>query len=631
MISIQNKKDCCGCKACGDICAKNAITFVTDEEGFWYPQVDNSLCVNCGLCEQVCPQLHVAELKHNDFETPICFAATHKNIETRFASTTGGLFSALAEEMYRRGGYVGGAIYGENWVIQHFISNNTDDLQCLRQSKYAQSDTHGFYKEVKRLLANDEKVLICGTPCQMAAMRQYLGKDYPHLIIVDFICKSIGSPLFFAKYLDFWERKADSPLVSFKFKDKELGWRALTKKFDFKNGKSFYSRAQDNDLWSSAYHANIASRPSCYDCQFKGFPRLADITIADFWGCENYEQYRSLDDNAGTSAVICNSQKGLTYFESIRPYINSVEADIEHIKPHNPALIHAQKMPQGDRKSFFRDLHTLPIEEVVPKYCGYYQQKGEPNKTLKNRIKRILKACKLQWKISDRNLCCFCAFIKWNVFSKQIHTDWWNHGLIFVRHHAIIDIAKSANIILKAPFMVESYSIVDIHPHATMEIYGKTEIGKKARFPKSKLETRLLLDKNSEYINREDTHFGYGCDIEVHAGAKLLIDHCGTNANCTIICANKIEMRGNVSLGRDVSIRDTNAHLIALDGYKISRPVIIEDHTWLCSGATICPGVKVHSGAIVGAQSFVIQNVPAHSLVSGHPAKVVEKNIAWKI
>ena len=177
MIDIKEKKNCCGCNACYDICPKDAITLSTDIEGFWYPRVDIDKCINCGLCERTCPQLHIGALKKNDFEYPVCFAAIHKNIEVRFGSTTGGLFSALAEQMYREGGYVGGAIYNKDFSVSHFISNNPADLALLRQSKYSQSQTCGIYKEVKRLLMAGEKVLICGTPCQMAALRRFLNKD----------------------------------------------------------------------------------------------------------------------------------------------------------------------------------------------------------------------------------------------------------------------------------------------------------------------------------------------------------------------------------------------------------------------------------------------------------------------
>jgi acetyltransferase-like isoleucine patch superfamily enzyme/coenzyme F420-reducing hydrogenase beta subunit len=607
MIDIKDKKDCCGCNACYDICPKDAISLETDIEGFWYPKVDMKKCIDCHLCEKTCPQLHVVELKHNEFEKPICFAAIHKSIETRFASTTGGMFSALAEQMYSEGGYVGGAIYREDWSVAHFISNNPEDLQRLRQSKYSQSDTRDFYKAVKRLLLAGEKVLVCGSPCQMAALRRFLGKNYDTLIIVDYICKSITSPKFYQKYLDFWERKASSKLVSFKFKDKELGWRNLVKRFDFKNGKTMYSRAQDNDLYSSAYHGHIASRPSCYDCQFKGFPRMADITIADFWGCEKKTEYRELDDNAGTSVVIINNQHGLDFFEKIKMHIKSVPAKIEDVIPRNPALLHSEVQPKADREAFFRDLDKEPIENVVPRYVGYFGSRSSAE-TLKGKLKLFYKIARKAWHQTQGRPKTVLQFLYLNLFCNKVKTDFKHNGIIYPTPYTVIELQRGSVLELHSPLVVGN---------------------KKVR--KSRVETRLLLERNARMIVNDDSHFGYGSDVEVFANAVFTMDHCGTNYNCTIICGKRIEMHGSVSLGRDVSIRDTNAHMIAIDGYKILRPVIIEGHVWLCSGATICPGVKIKAGAIIGADSYVIQNVPAHALVSGNPAKVVQHDIAWKL
>ena len=606
MIDIKQKKDCCGCNACYDICPKQCITLKTDQEGFWYPVVDKSACIDCHLCEKTCPQLHAEELKKNEFETPVCFAAIHKSIETRFASTTGGMFSALAEQMYREGGYVGGAIYREDWSVAHFISNDPDDLKRLRQSKYSQSDTRGFFKEVRRLLAAGEKVLVCGSPCQMAALRRFLGKNYDSLIIVDYICKSITSPLFYQKYLDFWERKAGSKLVSFKFKDKELGWRNLVKRFDFKNGKTMYSRAKDNDLYSSAYHGHIVSRPSCYDCQFKGFPRMADITIADFWGCEKKAEYRQLDDNAGTSAVIINNSHGLEFFKKIEKHICCVPADIKDMIPGNPALLHSEKHPAANREAFFHDLNEKSIEEAVSNHLSYFGHKAESG--TKHRLKTYVKVWRKALMHSQCKPAVLLQFIRLNIFSKHVKTDWLNEGVVYPTPFTVIELQKGS----------------------LMELHGPLVVGSK-KLKKSREETRLLLERNARMTVNEDSHFGYGSDIEVFADAHLSMDHCGTNHNCTIICGKRIEMQGRVSLGRDVSIRDTNAHLIAIEGYKILRPVTIENHVWLCSGVTICPGVKIKAGAVVGANSYVIQNVPAHCLVSGNPAKVVMRDIAWKL
>ena len=604
MIEITDKKECTGCNACHDICPKQAISLNVDIEGFWYPIVNKDKCIDCGLCERTCPVINIQELKKNDFERPVCFAAIHKNIEVRFGSTTGGLFSALAEQMYKEGGYVGGAIYDEDFAVKHFISNNPKDLIRLRQSKYSQSRTEGIFQEVKRLLLAGEKVLICGTPCQMAGLRRFLKKDYENLIIVDFICKSITSPKFYSKYLDYWERKAGSKLVAFKFKDKELGWRNLVKRFDFKNGKTLYSRAQDNDLYSSAYHNNIVSRPSCYDCQFKGFPRMADITIADFWGCEKFAAYKEIDDNAGTSAVICNSQKGLDFYKKLKN-ITSIQSKIEDIIPGNPALLHQQKEPACDRKAFFEELEKENIENVVPKYTSYF---GKENNNRKRQIKNILKSIKKAWHFSNGNISVFYKFFILNLCNNHIKTDWKTDGLIYPT----------------------PYSIIELQKGSTLELHGPLIIGEK-KVRNSREETRLLLETNAKMVVEERFNLMYGSDVEVFKNAELYIGNCGTNYHCTIICGKKIELRGRVSLGRDVNIRDTNAHIIAMDGYKVLRPVIIENHTWLCSGATICPGVKIKEGSIVGACSYVIQNVPAHSLVSGHPAKVVANNIAWKL
>ena len=630
MIKITEKSQCCGCNACGDVCAHKAITFIQDEEGFLYPHVDTSLCTDCGLCEQVCPQLHVNELKHNDMEKPICFGANNRNIETRFNSTSGGAFSALAEEMYRRGGYVGGAINDEKWHVCHFISNNSEDLQRIRQSKYSQSDAQGFYKQVQSLLKQGEHVLVCGTPCQMAALRRFLRKDYDNLIIVDFICKYIGSPLFTEKYLEYQQNRIGSPITYFKYKDKERGWRSLTKRIDFKNGKSIYAGPQDNDIASIAFHSNLIGRPSCYECPFKGFPRMSDITLADFWGCENYEQYKELDDNIGTSAVLCNSNKGLEYFNSVQGSLKSVPAELEHILPGNRHLVDPAPKPSEKRTLFLRDLNNEPMEQIVAKYCTEEEQ--TPKKlSFKKKLKAIYRVLKHQWQFSGKSLCCLAPFIKWNLLSKQVCTNWFDQAVMFIAPHVEISIAKSARIELSAPLSLHSYSVFDIRRNATMECYGTFDLGAKVRFPKSHKESSFMIAAGGGFTVEKRVNFAYGTSVEVHENAELLINQCGTNTDCTIICGKKIEMTGHVALGRDVSIRDTNAHQIALDGYKITRPVLIEDHVWLCSGSSIGAGVKIRSGAIVGANSVVVSNVPAHSLVSGYPAKVVERNIAWKL
>ena len=316
MINITDKSKCCGCCACADVCAHKAITLKEDIEGFWYPVIDSEKCTNCGLCEKACPELNIASLKKNDYPKPAkTIAAIHKNMKVRWDSTSGGAFTALAEAMYRQGGYVSGAIYNDDFSVRNYISNNPEDLAKLRSSKYLQSKAEGVYAKIRTLLRKGEKVLACGTPCQMAALRSFLRKDYDNLIIVDFICRGVNSPKVYRKYLDSLERKYDGKVVYVKAKNKELGWRNLTRKVVFDNGKVYYGVKMEDDF-RRGYHTNVFCRPSCYTCQYKGFPRIADITIADYWGIEKID--RNLDNNIGTSMILLNSNKGIEFFELIK-------------------------------------------------------------------------------------------------------------------------------------------------------------------------------------------------------------------------------------------------------------------------------------------------------------------------
>ena len=239
MIDIKNKKDCCGCHACGDVCHAQAITFHTDHEGFWYPEVDKEKCTDCHLCEKICPMINIDKLKHNDLSEPKVFGGYNKDIVIRFDSTSGGIFTLLAQAMYKQKGYVSGAIYTDDLKVFNFISNDKKDLKRLRSSKYVQSNAEGLYKQIKQLLIAGEKVLACGSPCQMAALRSFLRKDYDNLIIVDFLCRATNSPKVFEKYKESLEARYGSKIVSIKDKNKDHGWHSLARKITFENGQVY--------------------------------------------------------------------------------------------------------------------------------------------------------------------------------------------------------------------------------------------------------------------------------------------------------------------------------------------------------------------------------------------------------
>lgn len=599
MIQITNKVDCCGCNACGDACAHDAITFKTDIEGFWYPKVDIQKCTNCGLCEKVCPIINVKELKKNDLPKSVCYAAEHKNMEVIFDSTSGGLFSALADIMYKSGGYVGGAIFNEDFSVRQFISNDKADLPKLRSSKYLQSHLDGFYQQVRDLLRKGEKVLVCGSPCQMAALRAFLRKDYENLIIADYICRGINSPKVWRKYLDSFEERYGSKVVYCKAKSKEYGWRNLTQKVVLENGKAYYETRDQSNFTKGYLQTGVYCRPSCYECKFKGYPRIADITLADFWGIENVNT--SMEKNLGTSLVMINSKKGEAYFEGVKKRIYYVPVPFESIEAGNRSLNLPVDPPTVDREEFFRDLNEMSFLQIAEKYIS-------PNRNIKIGkkaiIKKIIRRIRLIKSTTQLNPKAIFQLFKYNTLSE----------------------IYQGNFILPTP-----YCIIEIKKGARIIKNGVLTLGNK-KFWKSKLETRLLLDTGATLRYDGDIIIGYGSDIEVFSNASLSFGSgVATNIGATIICGERIEIGMNTMLGRHVTIRDNNGgHYMNRSGYKNSRPVIIGDKVWITEQCTIMPGVTIGDSAIIGALSYVVGPVKKNTVVSGNPAHVVDEEILWK-
>ena len=610
MINITDKSKCCGCCACVDVCPHQAISLKNDIEGFWYPEVNNELCIECNLCEKVCPELHISELKHNDSEKPLkTIAAIHKKMNIRWDSTSGGAFSALAEGMYEQGGYVSGAIYNEDFSVRNFVSNNPDDLVKLRSSKYLQSKAEGLYSEIRSLLRRGEKVLACGTPCQMAAMRSFLRKDYENLIIVDFICRGVNSPKVYRKYLDSLERKFGGKVVYVKAKNKELGWRNLTRKVTFDNGKSYYGVHMQDDF-RRGYHTNVFCRPSCYNCQYKDFPRMADITIADYWGIEKVD--KNLDNNIGTSMILLNSKKGEAYFELIKDKLEYKETAFESIINGNLALLKSLEPAKIDRLQFFKDLDTSTFEEVTEKYFPLNSSKIP----LKRKVKKFLKLILGFYRKFGFSFSAYYNFIWLNFIRKNSLANLHEGHYIYTMPGAVFDIHPSAKINIKAAFL-----------------FGNNPV-KGMRMPTClRMEANTTLDIHDGPLTRYGKgayNLRYGAYIEVVNGGHLTIGQGATNVGLTIMCAKEVTIGNGVRIGRNVSIRDWNGpHVIINDRYTNHAPVHIKDHVWLCTGCTIMPGVTIGEGAVVGANAVVTKDVPPRSLVGGTPAKVLKSDIEW--
>lgn len=333
MIKMTDKHNCCGCSACVQTCPKQCIAFEEDKEGFMYPVVDKDKCVDCHLCEKVCPVLNKADAKE-----PIeIFAAFNKDESIRLKSSSGGIFTILAEEVIRQGGVVFGARFDENWEVCHDYTVTVEGLEFFRGSKYVQSRIENSYRRAKEFLNKGQKVLFSGSPCQIAGLHRYLGKQYDNLLAVDFICHGVPSPKVWRKYLEeiiknAYKGTAGKNIVSqslkvmpeitgINFRDKRAGW----KKYSFtvtlaevtdEGKQNLVSRSLifSQDPYMKAFLSDLILRPSCYQCPAKRGRSESDITIADWWGVKEYPDKEKIDDDKGLCIVLLNSEKGQQYF-----------------------------------------------------------------------------------------------------------------------------------------------------------------------------------------------------------------------------------------------------------------------------------------------------------------------------
>ncbi|SEW42004.1 Coenzyme F420 hydrogenase/dehydrogenase, beta subunit C-terminal domain [[Clostridium] fimetarium] len=379
MIDIKDKLKCTGCSACYNCCPTNAITMVTDNEGFAYPCVNHNKCIKCNKCEVVCPFV-TEKIKLDDFKK--CFAAYNKNSEDRTNSSSGGMFIALSKEIIRQDGIIYGSAFDEKFLAYHTEAQNYDELQNLLGSKYMQSRIGDVFKNVKQQLISDRKVLFVGTGCQIGGLLGYLEKEYDNLICVDFICLGTPSPKVWYDYLNTFFKQKE--IKKIKFKDKSLGWHTFSLKIESlyesfcRNGRQTY--------FFSGYFKHLYSRPSCSECIFKQGNRLSDITISDCWGYSYIAP--ELDDNKGLSSIVCHSEKGLKLFQKIQEQLVWKDASLDDVLKYNSN--YCKSAPMGkDREAFWHDYDKLPKDKLFEKYC-------QPEKI--NLVRKILKKIKAKLK-----------------------------------------------------------------------------------------------------------------------------------------------------------------------------------------------------------------------------------------
>ena len=400
MLHFNHKYDCCGCSACVQKCPKQCISMAEDEEGFLYPHIDINTCIDCGLCEKVCPVINQAgERQPRD-----CYAAYNPDEDVRRDSSSGGVFTLIAENVIREGGVVFGARWNEKWQVVHAYTETVEGLAQFRGSKYVQSIIGDSYQQAERFLKDGRKVLFSGTPCQIAGLKLYLRKEYENLLSVDFICHGVPSPGVFRWHLqeelNGIARQGNKNSVSFptihsipkgdvhcpdglelegiRFRDKCTGWKKYSFALDLAKASADGEKIQftlsnnlEENTFLRGFLADLYLRPSCHNCPAKNFKSGSDITIADYWGYEDSSELK--DDDKGISAVFVNTEKGDFKYKCLDLF--STPTTIEKICRTNGAITHSSEYPYREYFFWHRGMSLQKIvdrttsDKFIDKVC----------------------------------------------------------------------------------------------------------------------------------------------------------------------------------------------------------------------------------------------------------------------
>lgn len=343
MIVISDKHKCCGCEACVNACPKDCISMTADREGFLYPRVDTSRCIDCGLCERVCPCIAPS----SPADAIGVFAAKCPDSGIRHESSSGGIFTMLAEKAISGGGTVFGAAFASDWTVEHTGIHTTSDIKHLRGSKYVQSHIGQAFRQCRQALADGQQVLFSGTPCQIAGLRRLLGNhaQTDRLLTVACVCHGVPSPAVWLSYLR--EATGTSAVESISFRDKTDGW--TTYRITIRSQARSISQPFHDNPYIRSFLSNINLRPSCFDCPAKGGRSGADIELGDFWGIAAVSPAFA-SDNLGVSLVIARTAKGINAISSLNA--NLLPVKYSDAFSENPVIEHSVN-EHANRAFFF--------------------------------------------------------------------------------------------------------------------------------------------------------------------------------------------------------------------------------------------------------------------------------------
>lgn len=368
-LEKRDKKDCNGCGACTLVCPKKCIHMEQDEEGFFYPVIDEKECIKCNRCKNICSNYNLQE------ERGQAYIAFNNNEEERINSASGGMYYILAKYVIEKHGVVFGVKYDENLIARHDYAENLEECKKFMGSKYVRSDIEGIYQKVKEFLDNDRYVLFTGTPCQNNGLKTYLNKEYEKLILCDIICHANPSPKVLDKYINEIEESKHIKVKNISFRSKENGWSNSTPIIEFETGEK-----EEDRTFYTAFTKELINRPSCHSCPFVSVKRISDFTIGDLWGIESIKTEMK-NDEKGISLFVVNSDKAKEIFNEISNNMKYEEIDLDLAFSYN----HNENLPiNKNREKFFRKMNEG--KKIIP-----YMKKYSKESIFKRIKRKVLK------------------------------------------------------------------------------------------------------------------------------------------------------------------------------------------------------------------------------------------------
>lgn len=371
---------CCGCGSCVNICPSNALLMSESKEGFIIPTINQEKCIGCGRCISACPYHHLK----TDGTALEVYAAVNVSDNILINSSSGGVFAELAKATLNEGGLVFGCKLGDDFKAKQISIDSEEDLQLIMRSKYIQSDTGDSFKKVKNAIKSGQKVLYSGTPCMIAGLKSYLGKDSNNelLITVDVVCHGVSSQSLFTDYLTNMNIQLGTPVTKYTFRAKEKASNGMQWKIAYETFKKKYIRNWPEDSYNYYYMMGYTHRESCYECPFASPHRYSDITLCDYWNWNEFGLPFNIEDSV--SGIVINSQKGIALFDKVKQQFRFTKSDFKSLSKHNGGLVHHGERPKDRDK-----IVSIWKNEGYASLDSHFK-KSNKRQILKYRIMRML-------------------------------------------------------------------------------------------------------------------------------------------------------------------------------------------------------------------------------------------------